>query len=60
MSKTLGVGTICTIEQIPPFKHVASITLRILGAAGHAVACKPLWEDAFGEFVIGRAIDNDM
>ena len=54
----MGFITIFTIKQIVPFSCIASIAPRILGAAGYAVACKPLWENALGEFVIWRAIDG--
>ena len=47
-----------TTEQIAPFTCIASIAGRVLGAAGYAVACKPLWEHALGELVIWRAIDG--
>ena len=58
MRKATGYITVDTIEQTAPFTGIASIAPRILGAAGYAVACKPLWENALGEFVIWGALNG--
>ena len=45
-----------TIKQIVPLTYIASIIPRTLGADGCAMVCKPSWEHALGECLIGRAM----
>lgn len=49
-----------TPEQIVPFAYVASIVSREMGATVHAMACKPFWEYALGELVIGRTVTESI
>ena len=55
-----ATGFITTIKQIVPFACVASIAPRVFRAAGYAVACKPLWENALGELMVWRAVKDGI
>ncbi len=50
----------CTFEKVEPFTYIASIASGKRGAAVSAMGCKPFWEYALGEFVIGRAATSSV